>query len=90
MKIGEQIKSLRKKRGMSVATLANRIGVNRATIYRYENGDIDKLPYKTIVPIAEALGVSPTYFFGFSEDEIKDLLSNDSFIQSLREIIPSQ
>ena len=36
MKIGEKIKYLRNKRGISVEELAKIIGKDRATIYRYE------------------------------------------------------
>ena len=41
MKIGERIKAKRVSMGLTVDQLADRLGKNRATIYRYENGDID-------------------------------------------------
>lgn len=43
MSIGKRIKNLRTKRGMSIDDLADRLGKNRTTIYRYENGDDDPL-----------------------------------------------
>lgn len=68
MKVGEKIKYLRKKRGLSVEDLAKMVGKNKATLYRYENGDIENLPYTVIEPIAQALGVLPTYFFDVKND----------------------
>ena len=43
-KTGEQIKKRRKQLGMSADELAEKLGVSRSTIFRYEKGDIDKVP----------------------------------------------
>ena len=43
MSIGKRIKNLRTKRGMSIDDLADRLGKNRTTVYRYENGDIENI-----------------------------------------------
>lgn len=73
MSIGARIKETRKKRKMSADELAKRIGKNRATVYRYENGDIENMPYKVLVPVANALGVSPAYLLtGLEEQEQTD------------------
>lgn len=40
MNVGQRIQERRKELKMSVETLANKIGKSRATVYRYENGDI--------------------------------------------------
>ena len=42
MTVGERIKLLRKEKGISVDKLAELIGKDRATIYRYESKDIGK------------------------------------------------
>ena len=59
MKIGEIIKQRRKELGMSVDKLAAILGKNRATVYRYENGDIESLPLTVLEPLAKALRTSP-------------------------------
>lgn len=41
---GERIKARREALGLSVDELASRLNKNRATIYRYENGDIEDSP----------------------------------------------
>lgn len=66
-----RIKNRRQELGISVEELAERINKNKATIYRYENGDIGKVPYDILEPLSEALDVSIGYLLG-SEDTIND------------------
>ena len=44
MKVGDRIRAKRQDLGMSVDELAARLGKNRATMYRYEKGDIENMP----------------------------------------------
>lgn len=44
---------------MSVEELAARIGKDRSTIYRYENGDISNMPVELLPPMVEALETTP-------------------------------
>lgn len=55
MSVGNNIKKRRESLNMSVEELASKIGKNRATIYRYENGDIESLPSTVLNPLSEAL-----------------------------------
>lgn len=68
MTIGDRIKQKRLEMGMSVEELANKLGKNRATIYRYENGDIENLPTPVLEPIAKALCTTPAYLMGYEEN----------------------
>lgn len=45
---GEQMKKRRKQLNMSADELAEKLGVSRSTIFRYEKGDIDKVPVEYI------------------------------------------
>lgn len=69
MKIGERIRKRRKHIGLTVDQLAERIGKDRATIYRYENGDIGNLPLTILEPLADALGTTPAHLMGWDVDE---------------------
>ena len=71
MNIGERIKKLRKEKGISVDYIAEKLGKNRATIYRYESNDIENLPYPILVPLAEILGTTPMYLMGCEIEDIK-------------------
>lgn len=66
--IGERIKEARLALGYSAEQVAAFLGVSPATVYRYENGDISKLPSKFIKPLAQYLCVSPSWLMGWSEE----------------------
>ena len=66
--IGDRIKQARLALGYSAEQVAAFLNVSPATVYRYENGDISKLPSKFIKPLAEYLCVSPAYLMGWSDD----------------------
>lgn len=68
MNIGTIIKHRRKKIDVSAEQLAAQVGVSPATIYRYENGDIEKLPVSALEPIAKALNCTPAYLMGWEEN----------------------
>lgn len=72
MKIGMRIKERRKELKMSADELAKRLGKDRSTIYRYENGDIENLPLDILEPIAEALETDPASLVGWKVEEKSD------------------
>lgn len=72
MTIGQKIKELRKELDMSVDDLASKLGKNRATIYRYERGDIENLPLDVLEPLANALETTPGYLMGWEDTPKKD------------------
>ncbi len=98
MRIGERIKNRRKELGMGVEELAQKLGKAKATVYRYENGDIENLPLDILEPIATALSVAPEYLMGWEKvqkenDAIVDIvvrLRNDkeflSVVESLNQL----
>lgn len=65
MTTGERIKLCRKELGMSAEQLAEKVQLSPATIYRYEKGDIEKVPSDIINKIARALNSSPAYLMGW-------------------------
>lgn len=65
--IGARIKERRKILDISADDLATAIGKDRATIYRYENSDIKKLPTTVLEPLAAALRVSPAWLMGYDD-----------------------
>lgn len=69
MTIGERIKKLRKEKGISVDKLAELIGKDRATIYRYESKDIENMPTGVLEPLSKALGTTPAFLMGWESNE---------------------
>ena len=95
MTIGQRIKQRRKELKISADELAAKIGKNRATIFRYENGDIENLPLDILEPIAEALETTPQYLMGWDEEKIEQknddiadivikLRTDDEFLELVR------
>lgn len=70
MSIGSRIKQRRIELGLDADELARKIGKSRATVYRYENGDIENMPTPVLEPIAKALETTPAYLMGWEEKEI--------------------
>ena len=64
MTIGDRIKKKRLELGLSAEQLGERIGKDRATIYRYENKDIKNMPLSILTPLAKALNVSEAWLMG--------------------------
>ena len=58
MNVGDRMKSIRKQQGISADQLAESIGVSRSTIFRYEKGDIEKMPIEVVANVASSLHVS--------------------------------
>lgn len=84
MLIGEKIKQLRKQLDMSVDELASKLGKNRATIYRYEKGDIENLPLDMLEPLADALKTTPAYLMGWDNKPNKDTVTIGELLKIMR------
>lgn len=73
MNVGQRIKERRLELEMSMEQLANKLGINRSTVYRYETGEIEKMPIGVIKPIAEALQTTPAHLLGWDQEEINEV-----------------
>ncbi len=77
MHIGQRIKARRKELGMSADKLAEILGKNRATIFRYEKGEIENLPLDILEPLAKALQTTPAQIMGWEEmQKNNDVIAN--------------
>lgn len=70
MNIGNRIKQRRLDLDMTADELSYAVGKNRATIYRYEKGDIENLPTSVLEPLADALHTTAAYLMGWTDDPI--------------------
>ena len=68
MTTGSRIRHRRKQLGLSADAIAEKIGVSRATMFRYENGDIEKVPLDYLGVLSTVLCTSPEYLMGWSDD----------------------
>lgn len=68
MKRNERIRARRKALKMTAEELGEKIGRDRATVYRYESGRFQKMDIEVLKKIATALGTSPAYLNGETDD----------------------
>lgn len=69
MTTGQRMKLRRKELNKSAEELAKTLGVSPATIYRYEKGDIEKVPGDFLEPLAKALDTTPAWLMGWEEPQ---------------------
>lgn len=70
MDIGARIKQLRERRGLTLEQVGEYVGVNKATVQRYESGEID-IKRNVAIKLAEVLHSDPAYIMGWA-DELPD------------------
>lgn len=75
MTTAERIKLRRKELGLRAEDVAEKIGVSRSTMFRYENGGIEKLPINNLAEIARVLSTSVEYLMGW--DSAEDILAGN-------------
>ena len=68
MKTQKRIKQRLKDQKKTVEDLANAIGKDRTTVYRYLNGSITSMPVSIVQPIADYLNTTPAYIMGWTDD----------------------
>ena len=86
MTIGQRIKARRLELGLTVDKLAEALGKNRATIYRYENNFIESMPITILEPLASALNTTPAFLMGWTESSTEgDKKKQDAAINSNNE-----
>ena len=81
--IGKNIEQARKQAGLTMEELAKKIGVTKATIHKYESGNITNIKYDRIIDLANACGVNPEVIMGWENqketaDNIKVLMKDPS------------
>lgn len=75
MNIGNRIKERRKELHLSADAVAEKLGVSRSTVFRYENGDIEKFPTQKLAEIANALNTTPGYLMGWDKKEAPKIIN---------------
>ena len=68
MNVGHRMKQRRKELKLSADDVAEKIGVNRSTVFRYEKGDIEKLPLEILEPLSEILRTTPQQLMGWDDN----------------------
>mgnify|MGYP006202302607 FL=1 len=66
--IGDRLKAFRLASGLSADEIANRIGISRTALYRFEKGEVAKI--ETLEKLADLLDVSVPTLLGVGVEYI--------------------
>ncbi|WP_054674027.1 helix-turn-helix domain-containing protein [Veillonella denticariosi] len=77
-RIHERIKRLRKQNNLSVDEIIKKLNISRATYYRYESNEIEKLPLTILEPLANILNTTPAYLMGWENPHQSTLNTNSN------------
>lgn len=67
--IRERLIQLRRQCGYSYQDLAEKTGLSKSSLQRYETGQIQNIPLSQLEPLALALHTTPSYLLGWEDDE---------------------
>lgn len=70
MTTGERIRQLRIEHQMTQEELGAKVGVQKAAIYKYENGLVVNLKRSILEKLALVLDTTPTYLMGMEDAEL--------------------
>ena len=95
MTVGERLKELREKLGISQVDFATKINVSKQTLYKYENNIITNIPSDKIEAAARLGNVSPAYLMGWtiSDEDIANVFvlhDLEDIIDNIREFSPPE
>lgn len=65
-KMPDIIKERRTALGLTLAQIADIVGVSEATVQRWESGNIKTVRYDNLVKLAEVLRIHPAEFYGWT------------------------
>lgn len=68
MDFKDKIRSLRVDMGATLEQIGNEVGVSKATVKRWESGEIANIRRDKIYKLAQALHTTPAYLMGWDEE----------------------
>lgn len=91
MEIRDILKSRRLQLGLTLSDVAEKVGVSKATVSRWESGNIANMKRNRIVALANVLEISPSVIMGLrpkddkskskeSKVDVKDIINGDTFL----------
>ena len=82
---GKRIKAERERNGFNQTEFAEKIGVSKQTLYKYENDIVTNIPSDKIEIIANTLGISEAYIMGWESEEIMVEAIKDNILSGMSE-----
>lgn len=70
METGDRIRYMREENQLTQTELAEKIGISKQTLYKYENGVVTNIPSDKLEILADLLNTTPEYLIGWSDDPV--------------------
>lgn len=93
MNMSDRIKEKRLELGYTQEELAEKVGLQKSAIAKYENGRVENIKRSMIQKLADTLNCSPAYLMGWeenlneeSEDIIVDIMSDNRLLAYVKKI----
>lgn len=67
-KLSQKLRSLREKEGLSLEETGRQIGIHRATLCRYESGDLPGINHENIISICKLFSITPNELFDWESE----------------------
>lgn len=64
MNVGELIKKARAEKGLTQEELAEKVGVKKSAVAKWENGRVSEIKRSNLKNLADALGLNPNQLLG--------------------------
>lgn len=79
--VGKRLKQAREEKNISLEEAGNKVGVNKSTVLRWENGMTEKFKIPTLEILAEFYDVNPSWLMGndvakYRKNIKKDIIGN--------------
>lgn len=74
--LSQVLKERRKSLGLTLAQIADQVGVTEATVQRWESGNIKSVRPEKIAKLSEILQVSPASLMGIGDNSILEAVAN--------------
>lgn len=87
--LANRIRNKRLELGLSLQEVAEKLGISKVTLQRYETLDIVNIPAENIEKLALLYDVSPAYIMGWEEDNAHLNFVNNSGVVSTYHYVPS-
>lgn len=87
MTIGERLRMLRQQHNMTLDDVGKHLNVTRATVQRYESGNITNIPSDKLEILSYLFGVSPSYLIGWNETQNEKQVPGDPKNKNIRLLI---
>lgn len=94
MTVGDRIREKREALGISQTELADKIGISKQNLYKYEKNIVTNIPSNKIEEIAHVLNVSESFLMGWDKnlsrensDLLPDILSDSYLLNHIKKLM---